>query len=189
MSDRTEAPPLDPTEFRRTMGLFATGVTVLTVEAGGEMHGMTANAVISVSLDPLLVCVSVSRTARMHAFLRQGRSYALNILSEDQQALSQFFAGSWPHASPPEYRLEPWVGGPRLVGCVAAVGCEIDRVLDGGDHELFLGRVLALHRADGPPPPLLFFGGRYYRLRGPAAPPRDPIEVWNPEEVRIFYEP
>jgi flavin reductase len=179
----------DPMEFRRTMGLFATGVTVVTVEAGGEMHGMTANAVLSVSLEPLLVCVSVGRTACMHAFLRQSRGYALNILSEDQQALSQFFAGSWPHERPPEYRLESWTGGPRLVGCVAAVAGEIERVLDGGDHEIFVARVLALYRPDGPPRnPLLFFGGRYYGLRGPAAPPRDPIEVWHPEEVRIFYE-
>jgi flavin reductase (DIM6/NTAB) family NADH-FMN oxidoreductase RutF len=178
----------DPTEFRRVMGLFATGVTVVTAQVGAEMHGMTANAVMSVSLDPLLVCVSVSRRARMDGFMVQAGAYALNILSEDQQALSQFFAGAWPHASPPEYRLEPWVGGPRLVGCVAAVGCQVDRVLEGGDHHLFLGRLLTLHRADGPLNPLLFFGGGYHRLREPVRVPRDPIEVWYPEEVQIFYE-
>ena len=178
----------DPTEFRRVMGLFATGVTVLTAEAGAEMQGMTANAVMSLSLDPLLVCVSVNRRARMDAFLARAGGYALNILSEDQQALSQFFAGVWPHPAPPEYRLEPWVGGPRLVGCVAAVGCRVDRVLDGGDHRLFLGRVLAVHRMDGPLNPLLFFGGRYHRLREPVREPQDPLEAWNPEDVRIFYE-
>jgi flavin reductase (DIM6/NTAB) family NADH-FMN oxidoreductase RutF len=178
----------DPTEFRRVMGLFATGVTIVTAQAGADMHGMTANAVMSVSLDPLLVCVSVSRRARMDGILNQAAGYALNILSEDQQALSQCSAGAWPYASPPEYRLEPWVGGPRLVGCVAAVGCQVDRILEGGDHHLFLGRVLALHRAEGPLNPLVFFGGRYHRLREPVGAPRDPIEVWNPEEVRIFYE-
>jgi flavin reductase (DIM6/NTAB) family NADH-FMN oxidoreductase RutF len=178
----------DPTEFRRVMGLFATGVTVVTAHAGTDMHAMTASAVMSVSLDPLLVCVSVGRRARMDGFLLRAGGYALNILSEDQQALSQFFAGTWPHASPPEYRLEPWVGGPRLVGCVAAVGCQVDRVLEGGDHHLFLGRVLALHRAEGPLNPLLFFGGRYHRLREPTVTPRDPIELWNPEEVQIFYD-
>ncbi len=178
----------DPTEFRRVMGLFATGVTVVTVQAGDEMHGMTANAVMSVSLDPLLVCVSVARRARMNGYLNKAGGYALNILSEDQQALSQFFAGVWPHPSPPEYRLEPWVGGPRLVGCVAAVGCRIDHVQEAGDHQFFLGRALSLHGADGALNPLLFFGGRYHRLREPARVPRDPIEVWNPEEVRIFYD-
>jgi flavin reductase (DIM6/NTAB) family NADH-FMN oxidoreductase RutF len=184
-----EARPPDPTVFRRMMGLFATGVTVITAQVADEIHGMTANAVMSVSLDPLLLCVSVSRTARMNEFLKGAGGFALNILSEDQQALSQFFAGAWRHASPPEYRLQPWVGGPRLVGCLAAAGCRIDAVLDGGDHHLFLGRVLALHRTEGPLLPLLFFGGHYHRLREPAGTPRDPIEVWNPEEVQIFYEP
>jgi flavin reductase (DIM6/NTAB) family NADH-FMN oxidoreductase RutF len=171
------------------MGLFATGVTVITTEVGDTLHGMTANAVMSVSLDPLLVCVSVGRRARMDAFLEQTGSFALNILSERQEALSQFFAGSWPHPSPPEYRVEPWIGGPRLVGCLAAAGCSVDRILDGGDHRLFLGRVLAVHRTEGPLLPLLFFGGRYHRLRNPEAAPRDPTEVWNPEEVQIYYEP
>jgi len=170
------------------MGLFATGVTVVTAHAGPDMHAMTASAVMSVSLDPLLVCVSVGRRARMNEFLLRAGGYALNILSENQQALSPFFASAWPHPSPPEYRLEPWVGGPRLVGCVAAVGCEVDRVVEAGDHHLFLGRVLALYRADGPLNPLLFFGGRYQRLGQPVAAPRDPIEMWNPEEVQIFYE-
>ena len=183
------APRPDPTEFRRVMGLFATGVTVVTSELGSTAHGMTANAVMSVSLDPLLVCVSVGLSAKMDGVLQQTDGFALNILSEDQQVLSQFFAGIWPHASPPEYRLEPWVGGPRLVGCVAAVGCRTDRVLDGGDHHLYLGRVLALHHTEGPLNPLLFFGGRYHRLREPVGVPRDPIELWNPEEVQIFYEP
>lgn len=184
--DRVDAP--EATEFRRVMGLFATGVTVVTVQAGAEMHGMTANAVMSVSLDPLLVCVSVARRARMNVHLTKAGGYALNILSEDQQVLSQFFAGIWPHPSPPEYRLEPWVGGPRLVGCVAAVGCRIDQIHEAGDHQFFLGRVLSLHHAEGAVNPLLFFGGRYHRLREPVRGPRDPIEVWNPEEVRIFYD-
>lgn len=180
--------PLDPKEFRRVMGLFATGVTVVTTQTGETLHGMTANAVMSVSLDPLLVCVSIGRQARMYAVMEQAGSFALNILSQSQEPLSQFFAGLWPHPSPPEYRLEAWVGGPRLVGCVAAVGCKVDRILDGGDHQLFLGRALALYRSEGPVLPLLFFGGRYHRLREPEGAPRDPVEVWNPEEVQIFYE-
>lgn len=170
------------------MGLFATGVTVVTACVDGETHGMTANAVMSVSLDPLLVCVSVNRRARMDAVLQRARAYALNILTEDQQAVSQYFSGNWPYATPPEHRLEPWIGGPRLVGCLAAVGCRVEAMLDGGDHHLYLGQVLALHRGDGRLSPLLFFGGRYHRVREPEVAPRDPIEVWKPEEVRIFYD-
>ncbi len=178
----------EPTEFRRVMGLFATGVAVMTAAGSRGPHGMTVNAVMSVSLDPLLVCVSVNRAARMLPILRHAGAFALNVLAEDQQPLSRYFAEAWPHATPPEHRFEPWVGGPRLVGCLAAVGCRVERRLDGGDHELVLGRALALYQAAPPLRPLLFFGGRYHRLREPAAAPRDPVEVWNPEEVQIFYD-
>jgi flavin reductase (DIM6/NTAB) family NADH-FMN oxidoreductase RutF len=181
-------PAPDPVEFRRVMGLFATGVTVVTACLDGEVHGMTANAVMSVSLDPLLVCVSVNRRARMDAVLQRTGAYALNILTDDQEAVSQYYAGNWPYASPPEHRLESWIGGPRLIGCLAAVGCQAEKILDGGDHHLYLGRVLALHRGAGRLSPLLFFGGRYHRVREPEVTPRDPIEVWKPEEVRIFYD-
>jgi flavin reductase (DIM6/NTAB) family NADH-FMN oxidoreductase RutF len=181
------APAVDPAEFRRVMGMFATGVTVVTVEVGGEAHGMTANAVMSVSLDPPLVCVSVNRRARMDGLLQRAGGFAVNILAQDQQVLSQFFAGTWKHATP-EYRLVPWTGGPRLVGCLAAADCRIEGVLEGGDHRIFLGRVLDLYRADGAPSPLLFFAGRYHQLRDPALAPLAPVDVWNPEEVQIFYD-
>ena len=182
------APAVDPGEFRRVMGMFVTGVTVVTVEVGGEAHGMTANAVMSVSLDPPLVCVSVNRRARMDKFLERAGGYAVNILAQDQQALSQYFSGTWPHATPPEHRLVPWTGGPRLVGCLAAAGCRVEGTLEGGDHRIFLGRVLDLYRADGALSPLLFFAGRYHQLRDPALAPLAPVDVWNPEEVQIFYD-
>ncbi|MBI4279025.1 MAG: flavin reductase family protein [Armatimonadetes bacterium] len=169
------------------MGLFATGVTVVAAEADGDVRGMTANAVMSVSLDPLLVCVSIDRRAAINTVVERVGGFSLNILREEQEALSPYFAGLWKHPTPPEHRFQPWVGGPRLVGCLAAAGCRVHAILDGGDHRLFLGRVLALHQGEGPLSPLLFFGGRYHRLREPALAPRDPEEVWIPEDVRIFY--
>ena len=183
---RGDLPPVDPKEFRRLMGLFATGVTVVTAATDEGVHGMTANAVMSVSLDPLLVCVSVDRRARLNRFLDASRGFAINILADGQQHLSQFFAGLW-QGPPPEYTAETWVGGPRLLGSLASIGCAVDDVLDGGDHRLFLGRVLAVHRGAGQLSPLLFFGGRYHRLPEPERAPRDPVEVWRPEEVQIFY--
>lgn len=183
---RTDVPPVDPKEFRRLMGLFATGVTVITAETDEGVHGMTANAVMSVSLDPLLVCVSVDRRARLNRFLEASRGFAINILADGQRHLSQFFAGLW-QGPPPEYRVQTWVGGPRLLGCLASIGCAVDDVLDGGDHRLFLGRVLAVHRSDAQLSPLLFFGGRYHKVPEPEMAPRDPVEVWRPEEVQIFY--
>ncbi len=177
----------DPREFRRVMGLFATGVTVVTAAQDGQVHAMTANAVMSVSLDPLLVCVSVGKTARMNRFLEEAGGFALNILAEDQEALSRYFAGMWQAPTPPAFQLEPWVGGPRLVGSLASVGCTLHQVVEAGDHRLFLGRVLALHRTEGPLRPLLFFAGAYHRLRQPGHTARDPVEIWNPEAVRIYY--
>ena len=181
-----DLPPVDPKEFRRVMGLFATGVTVVTAATEAGVHGMTANAVMSVSLDPLLVCVSVDRRARLNAYLDTSGGFAINILADDQRALSQFFAGLW-QGAPPAYRVETWVGGPRLSGSLASIGCAVHDVLDGGDHRLFVGRVLAIHRSEGRLSPLVFFGGRYHRLAEPERAPRDPVEVWRPEEVQIFY--
>ncbi len=184
----SEVPAPDPREFRRVMGLFATGVTVVTASVGDRTHAMTANAVMSVSLDPLLVCVSVGKSARMNRFLEEAGGFALNILAEDQEALSRYFAGMWQDPQPPPYRLEPWVGGPRLVGSLASVGCAVHQVVEAGDHRLFLGRVLALYRSERPLRPLVFFAGGFHRLQAAAPAARDPLEVWRPEEVRIFYE-
>ncbi len=179
---------LDPREFRRVMGLFATGVTVVTAAAGEHTHAMTANAVMSVSLDPLLVCVSVGKHARMNRFLEQAGGFALNILSEHQEDLSRYFAGMWDRPQPPAYRFVPWVGGPRLEGALASVGCSVEQVVEAGDHRLFLGRVRALHRSQGPLRPLLFFAGGYCRLAQVAHAARDPVEIWQPEAVRVYYE-
>src|ERR1700689_4695300 len=83
---------LNPAEFRRAMGCFATGVTIVTVDLDGEVHGMTANAFASVSLDPLLLLVCVDRTARTHAHLHARKRFGVNILAEDQQAISEYYA-------------------------------------------------------------------------------------------------
>ncbi len=91
----------------------------------------TSNAVMSVSLEPLLVCVCVDRRARMNAFAEQAGGFAINILSRDQEPLARYFAGQW-EGAPPPYRLEPWVGGPRLEGCLAAVGCVLEGIYPGG---------------------------------------------------------
>ncbi|MFQ3662836.1 MAG: flavin reductase family protein, partial [Chloroflexaceae bacterium] len=92
---------VDQREYRTTMGLFATGVTVITARAGEETRGMTANAVTSVSLDPLLLLVCVDRRARMARVIVEAERFAVNILRADQEALSRHFAGR------PDAALEP----------------------------------------------------------------------------------
>ncbi len=179
-------PLVTPAAFRKIMGLFATGVTVVAASEGDEIHGMTANAVTSVSLEPLLVLICVDIRARMNRFLESAGGFSINVLSEDQEALSRYFAGSWKSEGPPEFRFLPWTGGPRLIGCLAAVGCEIDRTIEAGDHRIVLGRVMALHEGDASSRPLLFFGGRYRRLEELEAPV--PPEEWSHEAVHIYYD-
>ncbi|MDQ7843869.1 MAG: flavin reductase family protein [Armatimonadota bacterium] len=182
----TPGAEVDPDRFRKVMGRFATGVTVVAAEHDGEMHGMTANAVTSVSLDPLLLLVCVGRRARMSRWLERAGGFTVNILTEDQEALSRYFAGTWPHAAPPEFRFVPWEGGPRLVAALAALGCRRERLIEAGDHRIVLGRVIALYEGDAAAQPLLFYGGRYRRLSPAEAAPAP--ELWTGTDVRIYYD-
>ncbi|HXF83046.1 MAG TPA: flavin reductase family protein [bacterium] len=176
----------DARAFRRIMGRFATGVTVLGAAHDGEVHGMTANAVTSVSLQPLLILVCIARTARMMSFIERAGGFSVNILSRDQEALSRYFAGAWGAASPPEFRFVPWEGGPRLVGALAALGCRVERLVEAGDHWIVLGRVQALHEGDPAAEPLLFYGGAYRRLSPVEAAPAP--EAWGDDAVQIYYD-
>jgi flavin reductase (DIM6/NTAB) family NADH-FMN oxidoreductase RutF len=178
---------LTPQHFRRLMGLFATGVTVLAVEAPEGIHGMTANAVTSVSLEPLLVLVCIDRRARMHRHVAVGRPYTINILREDQEPVSRYFAGSWGAPQPPEFRFRRWIHGPLLVGALGTVGCVMDRLVDGGDHTIVLSRVTGLYAGE-PGRPLTFFGGRYRRLHDEEEAARPPADEWTHESVRLYHD-
>src|SRR5689334_14427090 len=108
--DRRE--PVDPREFRDTIGLFATGVTVVAAQHGDHVHAMTANAVSSLSLRPALLIFGVSKQAKMAAELEIGCPFAINILRADQQALSNYFAGQWLDHEPPHFDFDPWEATP-----------------------------------------------------------------------------
>ena len=177
----------NPTAFRRIMGLFVTGVTVVAVDVPEGVHGMTANAVASVSLDPMLVLVCVDKRARMHGQLAVGRTFTINILRQDQEPLSRYFAGRWPQTAPPEFRFRRWEHGPLLVGALATVGCQMEQLLEGGDHTLVLGRVTGLQQGETGRP-LIFFGGRYRHLREPEEYVGPPADEWTHESVRIYYD-
>ncbi len=194
--DVSDAPPPTPAvearAYRNTIGLFASGVTVITTRLGDVVHGMTANAVSSVSLDPMLLLVCIDRRARMHDLIQGAGAFAVNILAADQEALSSHFAGRAKEGPPPpglrfiygtpvagrEGAEEDDGGIPTIAGCVAAIRCAVHQSFDGGDHTILLGRVTELR--PGPPrvPPLLWFGGRYRRLADPdpgAHPAPDPF--------------
>src|SRR5579859_2827722 len=132
-------PTIDPLAFRATMGRFATGVTVVTVGAADDMHGMTANAFLSVSLNPPLVLVSVDNRARMSQQLVLGTRYGVNILSEKQEQLSRHFGGR-----PQEGIHIPFVwhdAAPLIEGCVAHIVARVIAIHSAGDHALYIGHV------------------------------------------------
>ena len=152
----------DPSaEFRRTLGMFPTGVTIITTQAGGHVHGMTANAFMSVSLQPPLILISVDRRARMHSLLHEGSRYGISVLGDEQEALSDHFAGRALEEAP-EARFLVVRETPLVDGAVAHLVARVVRSYWGGDHSLFLGRVEYARYAEGQP--LLFHGGRYEHL-------------------------
>jgi flavin reductase (DIM6/NTAB) family NADH-FMN oxidoreductase RutF len=157
---------IDPNEFRGIIGRFATGVTVVTAAHDGRFHGMTANAVTSVSLEPPMLLVCVAKTAHAHALITQSRAFAVNILGEEQEAVSSLFAQ---RSEPEAGRLQGagftigGTGSPLLDDCAAYLECRVTEVFEGGDHSIFLGEVVAESIGnDGAP--LVFFRGRYRSL-------------------------
>jgi flavin reductase (DIM6/NTAB) family NADH-FMN oxidoreductase RutF len=147
--------------FRRTLGMFATGVTVITRLIEEQVHGMTANAFASVSLEPPLVLVSVDRRARMHKLLHEGARYGISVLSSGQELLSDHFAGRTGESAV-EARFEVVHETPLVEGALAHLVAKVVRSYWGGDHSLFLGQVEYARYEEGRP--LLFHGGRYERL-------------------------
>ena len=157
---------LTPEALRHALGHFATGVTVITTrDASGAPVGTTANAVSSLSLDPPLVLVCLVRDSATLAALGDHGSFAINVLADNQHDLSSEFArrgadAGWEgvaHAS-------GVTGSPRLHGVLATIDCDVERRLDGGDHEIVIGRVRDLETSPGARP-LLFFRGVYGELK------------------------
>jgi flavin reductase (DIM6/NTAB) family NADH-FMN oxidoreductase RutF len=147
--------------FRRTLGMFATGVTIVTTQAGDQVHGMTANAFMSVSLRPPLILISVDKRARMNALLRDGVRFGVSVLSDDQRDLSDRFAGRALDEGP-EAGFLVLHDTPLVDGALAHLVARTERSYWGGDHSLFLGRVEYARYGEGTP--LLFHGGQYEQL-------------------------
>ncbi len=179
LRDCVGAMSFDVKTFRRALGCFATGITVITVAAGddgSEPLGVTINSFASVSLEPPLVLFCLGRASRVYRGFTTGRAFAVNVLAEDQGPLSMHFASS--------DQQRRWIGVaisrhedgiPLLAGCLAHLHCATEAIHHGGDHAIVVGRVLSLDwRADGHP--LLYVRGRYGRVGDlfvPAAAPSD----------------
>jgi len=151
---------VDPAHFRRVMGRFASGVTIIVAEVSGDVRGMTANAFMSGSLEPPLCIVSVAKRAHMHDHLIAARRFSVNMLAAGQEALATHFAGR------PVAGLSVQFGSvdgvPVIGGTTGLITAELDAQHDCGDHTVFIGRIIAMTANERPP--LLYHASRFAAL-------------------------
>jgi flavin reductase (DIM6/NTAB) family NADH-FMN oxidoreductase RutF len=151
---------IDAQLFRKTLSRFATGVTVVTVAHQEHVHGMTANAFMSVSLKPPLVLVSIGINAQMYKLLAPGVCYGVSILSDDQEVLSRHFGGRPVGGLEIAFRQEH--GAPLIEGAVAHLVARVVDAHQAGDHTLFIGEIEYMQGRHGSP--LLFYSGSYGQI-------------------------
>jgi flavin reductase (DIM6/NTAB) family NADH-FMN oxidoreductase RutF len=159
---------VDPIEYRRVVGRYTTGVTVVTTAVDGEQHALTCNSFTSVSLDPLMVLFCVDKVARFHGAVLASGQWAVSVLALGQEHLSRRFAvrgrpledqfSDVPHA------IGPHTGAAVVDGALAALECRTASTVDAGDHTVVLGEVLGVFVPERSAAPLLYYEGRYRRL-------------------------
>jgi len=161
---------LDPLEYRRVVGRYATGVTVVTTVLDGEMHALTCNSFTSVSLSPVLVLFCAEKVARFHDAVLASGTWAVSVLAREHEGASRHFAVRGRQldaqfAGVP-YAEGPLTSSPVLAGALSTMECRTVSTTDAGDHTVVLGEVLGI---DVPAPdaePLLYFEGSYRTLSG-----------------------
>jgi flavin reductase (DIM6/NTAB) family NADH-FMN oxidoreductase RutF len=152
--------PIEKNELRRIMGHFATGVTVITtISKDGAIYGLTANAFMSVSLEPPLLLISVDKKAESYPYFEQSKVFTVNILGDSQEALSRRFAVSGGNKFDGVAYRRGANNVPILEDTLAHVECRVYAAYDGGDHTLYLGEILEAETREGKP--LLFYRGGY----------------------------
>ena len=153
----------DSQEQRRIMGLFATGVTVVSTQHEQQTWGMTANAVTSLSLDPPLLLVAVQKESQTHAQLKAAGCFAVNILTADQEELSNRFAFKGPKDFSGLDFTTDVTGSPIIPDTLGYVDCQLKEILPGGDHDIFIGEIVG-GGGTGEGTPLLYYQGQYKQL-------------------------
>ncbi|MGB9151531.1 MAG: flavin reductase family protein [Alphaproteobacteria bacterium] len=156
---------IDSAVFRQTMGCFATGVAVVTAQdpEWGSI-GLTVNSLTSVSLDPPLMLFCLDKKAALHKPFRRAKFFAFNILSAGQENVSRHFADRHHHAAPENMWDKPKEDCPLLRGTLGWIICRPHAFHQGGDHTIFVGEVVGLHKRADAAAPLVYFHGRYRDL-------------------------
>jgi 3-hydroxy-9,10-secoandrosta-1,3,5(10)-triene-9,17-dione monooxygenase reductase component len=155
---------LRPELFREVFGRFATGVAVVTSTGTAGPGGMTANALCSLSLDPLLALVCFANEARTLPIVREARRFGVNVLSSEQEQLAGVFASKLPESEKldgVDHHLED--GVPIIDGTLAWATCQLRQLIPGGDHTIAIGEVMSMGLGGGQP--LVWYGGRYHPWR------------------------
>ncbi len=151
---------MDERLFRDAMGKFATGITVVSMYDEGDPIGMTVNAFMSISLDPMLVAISIDKQATMYQSFKEGASFGISVLSETQEELSQYFARQIDEVEDLSFRDQS--GVPVIDDALANISCKIVQAVDAGDHTIYISEVNDIRIQDGEP--LIYFGSRYRHL-------------------------
>ena len=152
--------------FRQAAGRFASGVTVVTTQASEGAYGVTVSSFASLSLNPLLVTVSINRSSRLLGYVRSVDAFAVSVLASDQQQVAGYFATSGRSPEPAGFSTVPTAvqqtGAPIIEGCLSWFDCTLEDTLPGGDHEILVGRVAAAGGRTGEP--LVYWAGEYRAL-------------------------
>ncbi len=162
-----DSEPITDRALRKLRGLFGSGVTVVTTAHDGRLRGMTVSAFASISLEPPLVMVALAHEAGTRELIAESGVFAVNILSDDQEFLSERFAARAPIVNE-KFEGVPYevavTGSPILTQAIAWYDCRVEATHDGGDHAIIIGRVVAIGFGDESRQPLLYYANRYARL-------------------------
>jgi 3-hydroxy-9,10-secoandrosta-1,3,5(10)-triene-9,17-dione monooxygenase reductase component len=179
--EQMSQPRVDEIAFREAIAHFATGVTIVTTTYEGRPAGMTASAVCSLSVDPVLLLVCIDNRLATHRAIDASRRFAVNVLGEGDEALARRFARS----AEDKFAGVPLVEGsdpPLLAQAIASFVCDVDERVPGGDHSIFVGRVLTCAATPGCRP-LLYFRSSFGALRDPHAEFLDEAAGWDAASV------
>ncbi|MHB0970123.1 MAG: flavin reductase family protein [Thermoanaerobaculia bacterium] len=154
---------VDESRFKQALSYFASGVTVVTTESGGHRYGLTVSAFSSLSLNPPLVLICVEKSVRAHDLIPKAERFAVNVLSSEQEAVSNRFASKVEDRFEGIATHEGQLGVPLIDGALAAIECRLHDTLAGGDHTIFIGEVVNTEIHEGSP--LIYYRSRYRALR------------------------
>ena len=157
---------LDSEQLRAAMRAWTTGVTVVTATHNGVTHGMTVNSFTSISLEPALIAISLQRTSRTRELVAKAGAFGLTILSTEQQAISDLFAGRTKDSGDRFANIKTKTlitGAPLIEGGLAWMDCRVVHTYDGGTNTLFIGEVVSA-RSEGEGTPLIYHNRSYWKL-------------------------